>query len=313
MKHPSQIAGLPFADYLKLPAIGQGVIQAVIERCPYAGWWESYLNPDREPDDSNESDIGTVAHSILLEGNEDCVAVIDPADYPTEKTGNIPDGWTNKAIRLARDNARMQGKTPILLPKMAEIRAMVASARGFIASLETTERAVYNAFLDGGGDSEFTLLWEESGILCRARPDRLSADRGLVVHVKTSQGSVEPDSWGRRYLVGQGFYITAAWYRRAIAQVFGIEESTHLFLNIEQEPPHLCSLVGVDPHGMELGANTVLQGLQTWQRCVGRKFWPKYPTRAVYPELPAWLDVVLSEREAGHLSLDERLMLGAQG
>ena len=59
---------------------------------------------------SAEMDAGTVAHAILLEGNSDVVTIIDPTNHPAEKTGNIPDGWTNKSIRAARDSARASGK-----------------------------------------------------------------------------------------------------------------------------------------------------------------------------------------------------------
>ena len=43
-------------------------------------------------------DAGTIAHEILLEGSQNCVTVIDPADHPAEKTGTTPSGWTNKSL-----------------------------------------------------------------------------------------------------------------------------------------------------------------------------------------------------------------------
>lgn len=309
MTYPSQISGLPLAEYLRLQALSAGVINTLVERCPAAAWHESPWNTLRVPDSNGASDKGTIAHEILLEGSEECVAVIDPRDYPTEKTGNIPDGWTNKAIRLARDNARAQGKVPILAGDMEEIRAMVGAASYYIESLRKSEPAIWRAFQPDGGESELTILWEEDSTLCRARPDRISRDRELVVHVKTTGSSAEPESWGRRHLFGEGYYVSAAWYRRGCLEVFGVD-AAQVFLVVEQSPPHLCSLVGVDPRGMELGASKVETGLREWRDCTKRKHWPAYPNRVAYMTTPEWEVARFEAREV--LSFEERLLLGSQ-
>lgn len=284
----SVIERLPMAEYLKLPAVSASIIREVVERCPRAGWHASWLNPHPPaPDDTAASDAGSVAHAILLEGSEECCCVIDPNDHATPSTGNIPDGWTNKSIRAARDVARSAGKIPILSPKMAEIRAMVASAREFIEALKDTEPAVWAMFQPGGGDSELTVLWEEgfggSGIQCRIRADRINNERTLIGDVKTTKASAEPDGWGRT----QMSRITPALYRRGCQAVFG-PVPEYKFLVIEQSPPYLCSLVGVDPAGLELGDAKVETGLRTWARCVQENRWPGYPNRTAYPETPGW-------------------------
>lgn len=298
---------LTMAEYLKLPAVSHSILQAIIEECPRAAWWASWLNPDRELEESTETDRGTVAHQILLEGSEAGVAVIDPIDHPSEKGGGIPAGWTNKSIRAARDRAREAGQIPVLAPQMMEIRQMVVAARAFVAGLEKSEPAIWAAFQPGHGDSELTLLWEDGPTLCRERPDRISADRRLIINYKTTATSVEPDRWGRTQMIGAGHYIGAAWYRRGVRALFDVEPD-HVYLCQEAKPPYLCSLVGVAPAAFQLGEQKCAAALRVWQQCVERGFWPEYPARVVYPEIPVWEFQQWEERQAN----DPTIAYGSQ-
>jgi PDDEXK-like domain of unknown function (DUF3799) len=287
--------GLSMQDYLDMPAVSASLLCTTLDYCPAAAWHESWMNPDRERETSDELDVGTVAHSIFLEGSTAGVVVIDPNDHPAEKGGGIPKGWSNKSIRFARDAAREQGKIPVLKPRMAEIQAMADAARAFVDSLYAPEPAIFKAFQDLGGDSELTMVWDEaprlelaSPLLCRIRPDRISRDRRLIVDAKFTDGSANPNTWGRAQLIRLGFYVSAAFYRRGVAALCGGVEPDYVFLVVEMNPPHLCSLVGVDPAMMALGEEKVRVGLDQWERCTRNDIWPSYPRRVVYPELPMW-------------------------
>lgn len=285
---PGLHLGVPMADYLKMPAVSASLVSTLVEQCPRAAWFQSWLNPKPADDDSDAAQgAGTIAHAILLEGSEACVEVIDPARYPA-KNGNIPEGWKNPAIREARDTALRAGKVPVLPAQIGEIREMVTAAREFIESLRETEPAIWKAFQPDGGASEVTLTWEDrEGVLCRARPDRISADHRLIVDYKTGGTTAEPDTWGRTQLVRMGYYVSAAFYRRGVRKITG-EECAYVFLVQEQQRPYLCSLVGVDPAGYDLGDRKVAKGLEDWARCVRSGQWPAYPPRVCYADIPPW-------------------------
>lgn len=285
--NPGIYPDLPMADYLALPALSAGVVRTMVDRCALAAWFESPLNPDRVIDSSAATDTGSIAHAILLEGSRACVAVIDPANHPAEKTGAIPDGWTNKSIRAARDEARAAGKIPVLADAMDAIDAMVTAAQAYIATLRDSEPAVWQAFQPNGGRSEVTMAWQEGDTLCKLRADRIATDHGLIVDYKTSGVSVEPDRWCRTQLAGLGYYLSAAWYRRGVRALTGVDPA-YVFLCQEVEPPYLCSLVGLDPSGLALGDEKCGAGLRQWQECVRTGTWPTYPNRVCYPELPVW-------------------------
>jgi hypothetical protein len=165
---------------------------------------------------------------------------------------------------------------------------MVAEARRFIESLRDTEPTVWAAFQPDGGVSETTLVWQDGDTLCKMRPDRVSNDWRLICDYKTTARSAEPNSWGRTQLVGMGYYLSAAWYRRGAAVRFGVAPD-YVFLVQEVEAPYLCSLVGAEPTMLDVGNQQIAQALETWQQCVRGQTWAGYPPRICYPVTPAWM------------------------
>lgn len=292
--------GVPFSDYLRLPALSCDVIGKMIDECPAAAWYDSYLNPAaREPDDTEATDIGTIGHALLLEGSMENVVVLNPADYPNANGKGFATGWTNKAIREARDAARAMGKTPILIEKAADVAAMHASATKFIASLQQDEPAIWAAFHPSGGDSEVTVLWNDGGVPCRMRPDRINAPRDLIIDPKFTGRSADPDSWSRTQIGPMGYARRAAWYQRGLQTLFpGSRAPDYIFLVVQTYKPYLCSLVGVDPVGLEIAHNEIERGLRAWRACEKRGVWPGYPTLVCYAETPAWAIAQAQERQA---------------
>lgn len=285
---PGIYSGIPMAQYLAMPAVSASIVRKVLEQCPYAAWNESWLNPDYKPVTNHAMDAGSIAHAILLEGSTDGVEVFDPQDFMGPR-GGVPKGWTNDAIKQARDLARQAGKIPVLKSDMAEITAMVTASRAFIETLKESEPAIWALFQPDGGESELTMVWQEGAQLCRMRPDRISPDRRLMCDYKTTARSAEPSSWGRTQFAGMGYYLSAAWYRRGVQALCGVQ-AEYVFLVQETSAPYLCSIVGTDPHAFALGGDKVEVGLGKWSACVAAGRFPAYPNRVCYPELPKWLD-----------------------
>lgn len=294
---PGIFTGISMAEYLRIPAVSAGLLISIDQRCPLAGWHESWLNPHREEDDSTAAQgIGTLAHEVLLEGSTDCLAVIDPNDYPGER-GGVPKGWTNKSIRAARDAAIAAGKVPVFPEKVQAVKSMVAAANAYIDSLRESEPAIWAAMQPGGGESEVVIVWQErDGTLCKIRPDRISLDRRALVNYKTTLASAEPDSWFRRQAASLGYPLASAFYRRGVEQALKIDEPVEVWLAQEQDAPHLCSLVGLDPMGLHAAQMRMMRALRTWAACAASGRWPGYPSQVAYPETPPW-DLARAEEE----------------
>lgn len=283
---PGIYEGVSMADYLAMPAVNASLLTTLLDRCPRAAWHESWMNPKRPADASTPAQsVGTLAHELLLEGTKARLQVIDPRDFPTKSSGNIPDGWTNADIRAARDAALASGLVPVFPKVAAEVDAMVAEARAYLATLAKTEPAVHDLFLAGGGRSEVTIVWEEDGCLFRIRPDRLSD--AICGDLKTTGETAEPGRWGRRQLFGMGYYVGAALYRRGILAATG-KRVESVYLVQEQSAPYLCSLVGLDPIAIEVGDRKAARAIANWKRCMKTGDWPGYPSRVAYPEVPPW-------------------------
>lgn len=285
---PGVYDGLPMSQYLAMPAASASLMITLLDRCPRAAWFDSWLNPKREASASTPAQsVGTLAHALLLENSKSQLMIIDPRDHPAEKTGNIPDGWTNKSIRAARDQALADGKIPVFPEVASDVEGMVLAAQQFIASIASTEPAIHDLFQPSGGCSEVTLVWEEDGCLFRMRPDRLARNLKLQGDVKTTKTTAEPDRWGRTQLFGMSYYIAAAFYRRGLEAAMGVK-SEYVYLTQEQAKPFLCSLIGIDPAGRALGDAKIERAMSIWKRCMKTGEWPAYPPRVAYPETPAW-------------------------
>jgi len=277
-------------EYHALPAVNAGLLKTLLERCPKAAWFESWLNPGRPASTSDDAQrIGTVAHSIFLEGDASVMRVIDPKDHPNKtKPFAVPAGWTNTAMQEARAAAIADGKTPMLPEEAGKVTEMLSALREYLDSLRKRQPAVWELFQPDGGDSEVTMLWEdEGGTLCRFRPDRISKDRKLIGDYKTVSVSAQPDAWARMHLFKLGYPTSAGFYRRGAKRLFNVTPD-YVYLVQEQEEPFLCSLVGLNPQVYEFGDRRAARGLDRWIGCAKAGHWPGYPADVAYPEIPVW-------------------------
>lgn len=285
---PGVYQGVPMAEYLAMPAVSAGLLHTLDTECPRAAWHASWLNPQRDRGDSTKGqDAGSVAHAILLEGSEACVRSIDAPD------------WRTKAAKEERDAAREAGKIPLLAHQLPVIRSMVAACCEYLDSLKATEPAIYSMF-QGDGESEVTLVWEDAidGVPCRARPDRISKDRRVIVDYKTVARTAEPNGFGR--MVGSmGYDMSVAHYRRGVLTLCNVLP-TYVFLVQEVEPPYLCSLVSLEPAYVDFAQRRAMQALERWASCARANDWSGYPPRVAYVELPPWEAARREERDAVH-------------
>lgn len=301
-------AGVSMDDYLSDPCPGRcslssGVALKLDQYSPLHAWCATKLNPARVRDSSNEADIGSVAHDVLLEGGTDRVVVIDPEDYPSEpkkkgEPGSIPKGWTNKAIRAARVEARAAGKYAILKDDSAAVMRMVDAARDFIERSEL--RGIF-----ARSRSELTLMWDEGPIWLRARPDLLADDFSICLHVKTSTGSVNPRAF-ERIIDSNGYDFVLQFYARGLLALGGqrAARTRHVIFAQEQDAPHACALYDLTPAKASIADGRVGRAIDLWTRCMASNSWPAYTTRIHSIEPRPWQIAEDQEREYLGLTLD---------
>ena len=255
------------ADHDGTPALSASIAHLLLTRSALHAWTaHPRLNPNYQQIESAEFDYGRAAHSLLLEGDKSSLYVIEAAD------------WRTKAAQEARDKARADGLTPLLARQMAKVQRMVGIAKEYIADSELAD--VFAA-----GDAEHSLAWMEGATQCRSRLDWLTEDRCLVLDYKTA-ANANPDAF-TSIAVGYGYAMQEAFYRRAVAKVYGAEPR-FVFLVQEKEPPFACSLVAFDPAMQELGDRQAQYALALWGAAMANGEWRGYPSRIAYLEPPAW-------------------------
>ena len=262
---PGIRSGVAMGEYLLMAGLSASRINTLLQYSPF----HAYHDEGGEP--SEVSDIGTAIHSALLEG-VDNIVTIDAED------------WRTKDAKAARDAARAAGKIPMLARKVSQVINAVEAAKRYVASSEIA--GVFER-----GKAEETVIWKEGELFCKARPDWLTAERDIILHLKTTSGSAEPNTWIRNQLVPMGYDCAAMFYERGLYQAEdgkGKDAPLSVFLVVEQDAPHGCSLVALDPAAQDLAARKVDRAIRIWQRCKATGKYPAYPSRICYAEPRPW-------------------------
>lgn len=267
---------LTMAEYIDHRAVSSGMLHTLLAQSPYHAWFDSPFNPKRPREDSGTMDIGTYAHACLLEGGCTNLVVVEA------------DDWRTKAAREARDNARATGRLPILAQKLPEVALMVERAQAYIAASEI--RGVFDS-----GVAEQTILFEECGVECKARPDWLTADHRICLSYKTTAGSANPDAWIRNQL--PSYDLATVFYESAVLSLAPDADVRTVHLVQEQCEPYSCALVSLGPAFRELACRKFDMALKQWRDCAERGKWPAYPTRIAYAEPKPWQIAEVDEWE----------------
>ena len=93
-----------------------------------------------------------------------------------------------------------------------------------------------------------------------------------------------------------GYGTRAAFYRRGVKHLFGTD-CEYIFLIAEDRAPFLCSMVGIDPMGKQMGDEKAAYAIAEWERCVKANRFPGYPRRVAYPETKPWEQAAWLERQ----------------
>lgn len=232
------------AEYHADPALGSTSMKTLALRTPAHWKWES-----EHPVHKDVYDIGTLAHSLILEGDESAVSVIDVVDKRGKK-------WTDPA-----DEARASGKIPVTTAEWAGIEGM----RDAVMAHELGR----NAFT--GHKAEQSVFHDDNGLMVKVRPDAYKP--GLIVDLKTCV-SADPNEF-KRTAYKLGYFISAAMYVDIWKAATG-EEVSFAFVNVEKTAPYLVSVVDLDEEALEYGRQMIIRAKAIYTECLSTNTWPGY-------------------------------------
>lgn len=252
------------------PSLSRSVIQTMVQKSPaHARAEHPKLNPLWSREDKTAFDVGTVCHQLLLDGAAGVQVIAH-------------DSWRTNAAKEARDDARAHGFVPLLEHEWEQVDAMMTAVREQLAQRHDDPPL----FTDGS--PEVTLAWEDSGVLCRARLDWLTADRRTVDDFKTSSDA-EPFKFSRGSFYNHGYDLQAAWYRRGVRACFGTDPVFRLAV-VEKQAPYQLIVFDAAPDVLALAEAKIEWALATWKTCLETGEWPGYPARTHSVTLPPWAE-----------------------
>jgi exodeoxyribonuclease VIII len=170
------------------------------------------------------------------------------------------------------------GKTSLTPEMFATISAMTEA---------TTGNAIASQLLREG-DAEVSVYWhdEETGLLCRCRPDYWRKDN-LIVDLKTTDDA-SPEGFARS-VAKYRYHVQAAYYMQGIEHATGTRPEGFVFIAIEKKPPYVIGVYVLDEASLLIGDLEFRADLNQYAQCVTMNEWPSYGENRVQTlGLPAW-------------------------
>ena len=99
-----------------------------------------------------------------------------------------------------------------------------------------------------------------------------------------------------------GYDVQAAFYRRGVKAVFGVDAKFR-FVVVESTPPYALSVIRPESSVFWLGDRKIEVAKNIWRECLKTNVWPGYPPMTQTIELPEWEEKKwLAREEASILS-----------
>ena len=276
------------ADPCPQPSLSSGIIHAICSESPlHAFTQHPRLNPGAAGEEKEIMDVGTIAHALMLEGVSHAKIISEAVD--AKGVLRQIDDWRLSDAKRQRDEARANGKVPILAGKYDAVMRMIRAARQQL----NEHKEAHDAFTNGL--PEQTIIWQEEGLWCRARPDWLHDSHSIMDDYKTTGATANPEVLSRT-LFTNGWDIQAAWYRRGLKAITG-KDAQFRFVVQETYAPHALSVMALGPDVLMLAEKKIMFAMDVWRACLEEDRWPGYPTRTCYAELPPYEESRWLEKE----------------
>ena len=161
--------------------------------------------------------------------------------------------------------------------------------KGMMASCKNN----YNAsqLLYGRGRNEVTVVWEdeETGLLCKARLDRMTKAFGwsVLVDIKTCMNA---QKWAFESAVAKfNYHLQAAFYLDSLNTLSkSINQRRYILLAIEKDPPFAIQCFELNESSLIEGRDKYRFYLKQYKECLETDVWPGYPDTIEEIGIPQW-------------------------
>ena len=272
MPGPGLHRGVSFDEYTSWDAANAHGLSILTKRTP------AHLRYELDHGGSERTealDIGYLLHLAVLE----------------------PDKFAAQAVIAPKVDKRTKaGKQEWLEFEAAHIGASLVAPEKHSALIGMRD-AVYahptaREFLMGPGMSEVSAVWEEEGMPCKLRADRIGRIGASAVIGDLKTALCADRRTFERAVYTYGYHLQGAHYvsgvEHCIPQPEGNPHRRYIFIVVEKDPPYCVALYEIDDAALGEGDTRRKQALRTWRKCRETGQWPGYSEGMDTVSLPAW-------------------------
>jgi exodeoxyribonuclease VIII len=279
---PGIYTDIPNEEYHGGEGVSSSGLKWFLTNTP-AHFYANYLDPERERSEPTPAmKIGTAIHTAILEPDEYAKRyVIIPADLNMRTNAGKATYADLEAVAVEA------GADLIKAEDHAKVQRIAASMLAHPQWQRLAEVGV----------SETSIYWtdEETGVLCKCRPDWMTWNPALkpeprpddaIVDVKSAfDASFDPFQRNAHNL---GYFVSAGMYLEGLSTATGVPVSTFIWAAVEKEPPFASAFYFPDEAGLDHGRKQYRKALRRYADCLSSGKWPGYAPGLQPMGLPKW-------------------------
>lgn len=253
--------GVKMETYRKAEGVNQSSLK---EMAISPGHYKSKLS--EPPKESTEAMvIGTIIHSAVLE-NDRSGFVVMPDDFD----GRTSEGKKWKSLQTK----------PAIKPEIS------ANINGMIASVKRHSMASRILFGEGNNEVSGWSVHKKTGILLKARADRLAMDskqNTVCVDLKSTDRGGASESEFSRSILNFGYDVQCSFYMDMF------QCSYFVFVCVEKLPPYAVNCFSMSQETINIGRRKYESYLDKIKQCEDSGEWPCYGEDLKTINLPDWV------------------------
>lgn len=233
-------------------------------------FWQGLDTEEEEPDHFR---IGRAAHMFLLEPSKFRDSYIIQPDFGAMQSSKN---------RAARDAWRADLPPQTIVVTENELTMLI----GMIESV--LEHPIASKMLENG-KPECTIHWtdEETGVMCKARPDYIVKDGGDNLHLIDFKTTRDIRAGIFSYDVMRlGYNVQLAFYHDGLVRSFQRQPQTITIIPVEKKEPHETAVYPLSDKFFEDGQEDYKHALRLYRKCMDTGKWPAYSNTAAVLEAP---------------------------
>ncbi|AZY52207.1 exonuclease VIII [Bordetella avium] len=266
---PCVIEGQPIEQYHGGPGISKTGLDRI--NVSPANFYDLTLNPARPPEPERKGQLeGQLAHCAILE----------PEEFATRYAVG-PD-----VIRSTKEWKAFEAALPAgvigIKPDQRETAMRQAEA---VRRLPDVAEAL------AAGVAESSAYWidQETGVLCRCRPDwcHPAGESGVILLDVKTFSDASPHEFSRQ-IARKRYHVQDAFYTDGYAAASGKSVLAFIFVAVQDAWPFAASAVMLDPRSQDQGRRDYRRNLSTYADCLTSGNWPGFGQGIHLASLPNW-------------------------